>query len=612
MSVEKERRTAGGRRVPIKTVVEIGAGQGGSAAFEAESVDVTTGGMHLRTAYLPEIGEPLLCRFETGGKEVLVQGEVAWRNEEACGGDFGVRFLEVEPEALLVLRELVGEAADESCDDDEGEEQAQAVQRGTRVRLHIEGLASPMKARVRDASTAEVMVGSNLEFLKVGRPLDLENIDAGDKRGARIERVNIEIDPSTRIPQLVVALRYLDAPEEQEEVKESARHSEPPTRMSKTREVDDETDEDLARKAGKPEALWNRLRGVAPVLAQFGGKAKSVVASAIDKARTARSRSDDDEAPQPKRVTSPAPAGGLKTAGRKGVVREEPSIDQEPSSSSFNKLPKKALVIGAASLVLLITIFALARKPTTQPAAQATADSAATVAAAEPAAPGSDPLAQLPPGANGGMVANVPLFGPTPMTTNEPAALPTAAVATPPPAMDQLAEAAAAQQPSDSADDDDDDDGSGDSSAPAARSSARSSSGSSPAPKAFGRGKVKNPVVLSVRMTAPIRAIKGMPTATGFTVHVAGANSRDAVAALARKDARIASIKVTNKGNTGADLTVQFRDGVPAYSVRSAGSNLQIAIGRGTVEKSDDKKTAKAGKTTKNKKAKAKGKKAKK
>ena len=77
MSFDKERRTAGGRRIPIKTLVEIGAGEGGSAAFEAESIDVTTSGMHLRTAYLPEIGEPLACRFEAGGKEVVVQGAVA-------------------------------------------------------------------------------------------------------------------------------------------------------------------------------------------------------------------------------------------------------------------------------------------------------------------------------------------------------------------------------------------------------------------------------------------------------------------------------------------------------------------------------------------------------
>ena len=72
MSVEIERR-AGGPRVPLQTLVEIGAGEGGSAAFEAEAVDVTTFGMRLKTAYLPEIGDPLICRFEGGGTEVVAQ-----------------------------------------------------------------------------------------------------------------------------------------------------------------------------------------------------------------------------------------------------------------------------------------------------------------------------------------------------------------------------------------------------------------------------------------------------------------------------------------------------------------------------------------------------------
>jgi hypothetical protein len=599
MSVEKERRAAGGQRIPIKTMVEIGAGQDGSAAFEAESVDVTTAGMHLRTAYLPELGEPLLCRFEANGKEVVVQGEVAWRNEEACGGDFGVRFLEVDDEALGVLRDLAGEKLEGETEQEQDDEAAPSVQRGTRVRLHIEGLASPMKARVRDANTAEVMVGSNLEFLKVGRPLDLENIDDGDKRGARIERVNIEIDPASKIPQLVVALRYLDAPEDEEGVQAKAPSS-PPTRMASAHDDDEDSDEDLARKAGKPEALWNRMKQVGPVLAAFGGKAKSVMNNAIDKAKGLRSRTEDEAPRAPMRVTSPAPAGGLRSGGRKGVVRDEPAEDAPPAISTLKKIPKKAFVAGAAALVLCITVFALARKPSAPPGSAAAADpnAAASIAAA------TDTAAAAP---NGPMVANVPLFGATPMTTNEPAALPAAppatgaAAATPPPADDKLSEAAAAAQ--EGADDGSGDtasadDSSGDDGAKS-KPDGKGSSGS----KSFVHGKVKHPVVLSLRMTGAIKSVKGMPTATGFTVHVAGAQSKDAAAGLVHKDPRIASIKVTNKGN-GADLTVQFKDGVPAYAVRGAGSNLSIAIGRAGADKADEKKTAKAGGAKHQKKAK--------
>src|SRR5437868_1968022 len=84
------------------------------------------------------------------------------------------------------------------------------VDPGTRVRLHIDGLGSPMKARVRGSTDAELLVGSNLEFLKVGRTIELEDVDRGGKRPAHIDRVDVEIDRASNVPQLVVTLRYDD------------------------------------------------------------------------------------------------------------------------------------------------------------------------------------------------------------------------------------------------------------------------------------------------------------------------------------------------------------------------------------------------------------------
>ena len=49
MSMEQERRV-GPARMSVSTIVDIGAGADGSASFEAEAVDVTTGGMRLNTA----------------------------------------------------------------------------------------------------------------------------------------------------------------------------------------------------------------------------------------------------------------------------------------------------------------------------------------------------------------------------------------------------------------------------------------------------------------------------------------------------------------------------------------------------------------------------------
>jgi hypothetical protein len=599
MSVEKERRTAGGKRVSIQALVEVGAGQAGSAAFEAESVDVTTTGMHLRTAYLPEVGEPLLCRFEAGGREVVVQGEVVWRNEEACGGDFGVRFSEIDSESLQALREIAGEPSGAppapGGDDDQP---GAAVQRGTRVRLHIEGLGSPMKARVRDATSAEVLVGSNLEFLKVGRPLDLENVDASASRGARIERVGIEVDQATRVPQLVVALRYLDAPPEARAAGDEAPEGAVCKRVDATQstvgaegtgapESADDDDEVIDFKSGKATMVWNKIKQIGPVLADVGGKAKDVMRRAVDRARARSEAQGARDADAPRRTTSPPPAGGLRAWGRK-IVRDEADASA-PKGSKLAKLPKRAGLVGFVVLLVGLVAFALARRSSHAPAATAAAadNAAANAAPATPeTAGGAAP--------SGAVVANLPLFGPTPMTTNDPAAQPAAqpaAAPTPPPGDVVAAAAPAAGESADA----DESDGAGKSGGGASddaddKKGSSSKTGSKTGGKSFVHGKVRSPVAVGLKMSGPIKSIRGMPTATGFTVHIAGAQAKDSAASLAHHDSRIASAKLATKGN-GADLTVQFKDGVPAYAVRANGSTLQVLIGR-----DGDKKSAKSDK----------------
>ena len=92
MTQAQERRTEGQGRMPVETLVEVVGNEPGIPAFEAESVDVSARGMHLRTAYLPDEGAPLVCRFEEQGREIVVEGVVAWRREGARGGEFGVEF----------------------------------------------------------------------------------------------------------------------------------------------------------------------------------------------------------------------------------------------------------------------------------------------------------------------------------------------------------------------------------------------------------------------------------------------------------------------------------------------------------------------------------------
>src|SRR6185312_12029400 len=117
------------------------------------------------------------------------------------GGEFAIRFTDMDPESVDALKRLCGMVP---------QTEPQPAQMGTKVRLHIEGLASPMRAKIRTAKTSAITVGSDLGFLQVGKQLELEDAQSGAKRPACIDRVDVAIDPQSNVPSLVVTLRYED------------------------------------------------------------------------------------------------------------------------------------------------------------------------------------------------------------------------------------------------------------------------------------------------------------------------------------------------------------------------------------------------------------------
>jgi len=108
-ATETPDRRGGHHRVHFEALVAVGEAKG-AGGFEAESIDVSPDGMRLRTAYLPQLGERLVCRFDGDAGEVTAEGEVVWRREAPRGGEFGLRFLNFEgPEAEATLRSLCSE-----------------------------------------------------------------------------------------------------------------------------------------------------------------------------------------------------------------------------------------------------------------------------------------------------------------------------------------------------------------------------------------------------------------------------------------------------------------------------------------------------------------------
>jgi hypothetical protein len=317
------------------------------------------------------------------------------------------------------------------------------------------------------------------------------------------------------------------------------------------------------------------------------------------------------EKPPQRRTTAPAPAQHAAQGQRlrpqsgsdKASDTAEPKAGFAAAQGVWTNLPKKKKAMATAGVaVMLATIIALASHhgapppgadaalPKAEPAAVGAA-AASPGAVAAPAEPAPNALSE----ANGVVSADVPLFGATPMATMEPAPL------APPPgsgaASEEAAERAEAKASVSAAADDESFPEEGDA------KSGKSKAGSKPEDVApWGRGKVTNPVIHRLRLDSAGDALQGSLQPTGFTVVVPNRKVMEQGAAIAKRDPRIARVRTVNTPN-GAQITVQFKDGVPAYRARLRRDFIEILIGVSEPKKAEKpaaepKKVAVPGKAT--------------
>lgn len=638
MTPNQDRRAQGTNRVPFETLVEICGNEPGIPAFEAEALDVSAQGMHLRTAYLPDEGAPLVCRFEDEGREIVVEGVVAWRKESTKGGDFGVAFTALDSRSVDALRALV-KTSDGAAPQKDGE-----APNGTRVRLHIEGLGSPMKARIRKGTTQKIQVGSSLEFLKVGRKLEVEDVDAGGRRAALIDGVEVVVDPRTSVPQLVVALRYegasedtpqptvtdLDAnavrpqslklaPEAVTFDTETQGADEDPTPSGdapEARSDDDEDEEDeldaavpattrAARKLGHAaENAGSAARDASAAAARWGsdtfGKLRSGMSTRFAAMRAQKS------APAKRRTTAkPVDASNALDQKRLRPQSSTKNADSAPPVEAPARKSGKRAAVAVAIAVVAASAGAVALRPSKVASKSASQD--ATTAAASPAvgdapvtassvtalatgvvplpgstAAGPSPLAaEAPSSAAPGspVMANVPLFGPTPLATMEPAPL------GPPPTAEtkgvEEAELSAAKSVAPQiAGDEEFPDPIEHVDASKHAADAKASDGKDMRPEdvpAWGKGKMHTPTVHRLRLDGPGSALHGVSDATGFTVLVPGRKLMEHGDAIMKRDPRVGRARTTNTPG-GAQLRITFHDSLPAYRVRLRRDYIEVLI----------------------------------
>ncbi|MEO8184925.1 MAG: PilZ domain-containing protein, partial [Deltaproteobacteria bacterium] len=222
-----ERRVSGVRRVPVERIVDVCGATDPASAFQGRSVDVSGRGMQVRAAHLPELRAPIVVRFQEQGSDVIAEGEVAWRRACANGGEFGVRFTALDSRSVQVLKALCGVAGFEDLDASLAEPSRSWQPDGVRaepdhdtdpappaalgVRLHIAGLTSPLHAQIKGQGPRSLEVGSQLEFLRVGRSLEIEDLAYGSRRPGVVESVDVSVDQKSRVPELLVSVRFAES-----------------------------------------------------------------------------------------------------------------------------------------------------------------------------------------------------------------------------------------------------------------------------------------------------------------------------------------------------------------------------------------------------------------
>lgn len=532
MATSSDRRAPGASRIPFDAMVEVGGALGPS--FEAQAVNLSEEGMSLRTAYLPEVGQPITCRFDAGnGAVVVASGEVLWKEDHGDAGEFGIRFTGLDAASTAALQHILGPTE---------EQPPTRASIDRKVRLHIDGLASPMRARVRGEHGAHVTAYSDLGFLQLGKPLDVEDATSSVRRPALIDRVEVDVDRGSRVPQLVVTLRYDD-----EEARAHAVGSISPMTVDDAPEepIDEAHEPEACASTGAAhdDAATPAEAGAATSEEPEGADMKSAFARGALKARADATvafekmakrakttfamlaskikKGEEAEAPL-RRMTAPPPGGALHASGRKvvrGSVVEEKA--EAPAPKPRLKITKKKVVVaGAASAALLLALVA-SRKPAPAPQAAAAPPASAAASIAAPA-----PAPAPAPTTASAAFGNEDPFGRAggPDAFGDPLVAPRHGKPIP-----------------------------------------------------FSNGPVRHGNVLRLKMDGPVAAIQGAASPTGFTVLLPGRKSLDSAAPLAMKDPRIAAIKVTNETG-GAELSVAFKDGVPNYVVKARNDVLEIHL----------------------------------
>jgi hypothetical protein len=394
-----------------------------------------------------------------------------------------------------------------------------------------------------------------------------------------VDSVNVVINPTTSVPELVVQLRY-----------EGVSPTPPPAQVKRSQPnfddevfsgapiLDDEDDEALAELSEEDSAPWEpaaealraRLGDAMRSAGAAASKAGSVFGAVAQSARASVSQAKSLRPGAPSKRVEAGSHNGIKRrqttrqthrvapahlrsgihdmglAGKRKMASQRAPLPPEVRQPTRRVAP--AALFGVAFLVFggsALALRSFSGDTAKESAVHVASVDGAPATTAGQAAPAVKPvpvkkkeLAEAP------VVAEVPLFGPQAMAIKPSEARP-----------DEVVNLAEAERRSAAAAVDDQ---TWDDSAAEAQE---------PQSKPWGKGSLYLPTIHRIRLDGVGASLAGAVNPDGFTVVIPGRKAMESGKTIQKRDKRIAAVTTSNGAN-GATVKFEFRGSVPPYRVR--------------------------------------------
>jgi uncharacterized protein (TIGR02266 family) len=215
-------------RVPLDVEVDCATDQV-TSTLNYQAMNLSEGGMFLKSPFPLEVGTCLTCRFELpdGLGAVVVEAEVSWVRtgppENLPPPGMGLRFLSLKQDDKERIQQYatdyeeqadeVGEANDISVIESEEPQTASLPEtlQGEQIGLKMSGMAAPVDAEVRAVSSTGLAVAAPLSFLGSGTVIELDGVDTVHAGPVRAKVLWSELEESgTGVPLVHMGLKLVD------------------------------------------------------------------------------------------------------------------------------------------------------------------------------------------------------------------------------------------------------------------------------------------------------------------------------------------------------------------------------------------------------------------